>query len=385
MHINFGTVCMSYALQQTLLKYNVKGELAKYAPITLGEGAIEQWLKKHQRNRLCAHLIWLLSEYHAAGINADKRFRFIRFENKHITFSPICYTKEDVDKLLDNNDYSAVVVESDCVWHPYYLDDMFSLKMSDKDIYRFSYAPSFFVSELSHQHEAHVQSYYKEFQQINRISVREKSGADLLKRLVGVDAAVVVDPVMLLTRDEWTKIMKSKSVFKKGKYIFAYVLENNIAARRRIVNIAHLMKVPYVVWLTVGNINYTDDSYPDVENIDLDGKADPSDFLRLIEDSVCVATDSFHALNFSIIFQKTFFAFERQNLYWQPDDRINNLLETYDLKNQIVGLEERITEETIQKRMIIDYQTVSSKLNENRNRSLEFIKQCIDEMLSSNN
>lgn len=38
------------------------------------------------------------------------------------------------------------------------------------------------------------------------ISMREKAGADLVKKLTGREVPVVVDPTILLSKEEWQKI-----------------------------------------------------------------------------------------------------------------------------------------------------------------------------------
>lgn len=38
------------------------------------------------------------------------------------------------------------------------------------------------------------------------ISVREQSGARIVKQLIGKDVPVLVDPTLLLSRDEWQRI-----------------------------------------------------------------------------------------------------------------------------------------------------------------------------------
>ena len=55
-------------------------------------------------------------------------------------------------------------------------------------------------------------------------------------------------------------------------------------------------------------------------------------------------------------------------------------MNTYDLLGQIIDLTEQIDKESLKGRMQVDFDIVDSKLSQNRQNSIGFIKKCIDEM-----
>ncbi len=376
---NYGTVCMSYAMQKALEKNGVQGELIKLINPNLRKNAFCNWLLKHKDLRPFRFIIWFLSEYYYAGINFNRRFKFICFEERNIHYSPVCFNIEEVKNLPKNRKYDAIMTESDCIWHPCFLNEMFTLDFNGLDIYRFTYAPSMFVRELSNHQKRLMREYKSSFDRINKISVREKSAATRLEDVLEVEATPVIDPVLLLEKPEWHQLMAAKSLVK-GDYIFAYILEMNLTARRRTYEIAHILGIKKIVWLSVANFDSINHSYPDIESIDMRYRIGPDEFLRLINDAAYVSTDSFHLLNLSLVFEKVFFLFERRNLHWQPDDRVRNILDTYQLHSQMISLDEKLTRESIEKRTIIDYESVRNKLANNRKLSYEFLKNCIEEI-----
>lgn len=53
------------------------------------------------------------------------------------------------------------------------------------------------------------------------LGVREKSGAELIERLTGRKAVVVLDPTLLLNKEEWAQAIPVKPVLEND-YIFCY-------------------------------------------------------------------------------------------------------------------------------------------------------------------
>ena len=46
----------------------------------------------------------------------------------------------------------------------------------------------------------------------DRLSVRERDGAKLIKQLTGQDATVLVDPTLMVTADSWRSVANGKMV-----------------------------------------------------------------------------------------------------------------------------------------------------------------------------
>ena len=112
-------------------------------------------------------------------------------------------------------EYSAVLVGSDQVWLPSQIaGDFFTLNFVPDDVKRVSYASSFGVSFTEPSQEDKARKFLA---RINHLSVREKSGQEIIKRLTGREAELVCDPTLLLTAGEWDEALSvSNSAYKGG-------------------------------------------------------------------------------------------------------------------------------------------------------------------------
>jgi hypothetical protein len=109
-----------------------------------------------------------------------------------------------VESEVDNH-YDAFVAGSDQIWHPVWGEGLFdkyflSFAAPGK---RIAYAASFGVPHIPEERMKLFTEYLKG---MDYISVREQSGARIVKQLIGKDVPVLVDPTLLLSRDEWQRI-----------------------------------------------------------------------------------------------------------------------------------------------------------------------------------
>ena len=84
----------------------------------------------------------------------------------------------------------------------YYLD------FGSDDVKRISYAASLSTPNIASGWEKFVR---EKVSRLNGVSVREKSGVDILTKLGIKDVTLVTDPVFLLDKDEWTGLYKDKA------------------------------------------------------------------------------------------------------------------------------------------------------------------------------
>ena len=98
----------------------------------------------------------------------------------------------------------------------------------------------------------------------------------------------------------------------------------------------------------------------------------PSEFLYLEKNALLVATDSFHACVFSIIFSTPFIVFKRDdNKLESMHSRIETLLKTFKMEN-------RIFNGTIGKEILnSDYEEAHKTLEKERIRANEFLKKSL--------
>ena len=116
------------------------------------------------------------------------------------------------------------LVGSDQNWRPSNIvGGFFTLEFVPEHIKKISFSTSFGVSELPKQLHNHTKKFLSRLQ---HISVRENTGANIVKKISGRDATVVCDPTMLLTAEEWMHIQDKKAI-AQGDYILMYLMGSN--------------------------------------------------------------------------------------------------------------------------------------------------------------
>ena len=200
----------------------------------------------------------------------------------------------------------------------------------------------------------------KELKKFKAISVREEAGKKIAKELTKrEDIEVLVDPTMLLKKDEWEKLEKKPKKLETGKkYILNYFLgEISKEKKDAIENFAK--ENGYEI------INILDTKSPFY-------KTGPSEFLYLVHNAEIVFTDSFHACVFSILYNKPFYVIERvakgmKNMNSRIDTLLNKM-----------GLQNRKFESVIETNCEDIYEEVNKKLNIEREKALSFMKNALD-------
>src|SRR5699024_4424214 len=119
-------------------------------------------------------------------------------------------------------DFDFFIVGSDQVWNPHNLHgtSFYFLDFAPKEK-RISYSASFGIDSIPEKYE---KLYIEKLSEMSHISVREHAGANIVKKLTGTDAPVLVDPTMLLTKDEWLSLSKRASNRPKSPYMLTYFL-----------------------------------------------------------------------------------------------------------------------------------------------------------------
>ena len=122
------------------------------------------------------------------------------------------------------SEMDAVVVGSDQLWRPSNIvGSYYTLEFVPDEVKKIAFSTSFGVPELPSQLHKHAKKFLS---RIEHISVREDSGAEIVRKESGRDATVVCDPTMMLTAEEWMHIQDEKP-FAEGNYILMYLMGDN--------------------------------------------------------------------------------------------------------------------------------------------------------------
>ena len=282
-----------------------------------------------------------------------KAAKFRKF-NHNIVFSEITIRRDNCLADLWEK-YDCFIVGSDQVWNPHYdfvgTSDLLAFAKSEQ---RVSYAASFGVNEIPDEKK---EVYAENLRQFKALSVREKRGADIIKELTGRDAQVVLDPTMLLSSEQWSKVEKKSKFSPKKKYALVYSLgEKNVAFENAI------------------NLYGKEMEIFDIRTLQKNGReipVGPAEFLYLIHHAELILTDSFHASVFSILFHKRFITFKRPGI--DMSSRIVSLANT-------IGAEDKLDSDNnldCSKRM--DYKAVDLLLGTERKKSIDFLKKALED------
>ncbi|MDE5930068.1 MAG: polysaccharide pyruvyl transferase family protein, partial [Muribaculaceae bacterium] len=190
------------------------------------------------------------------------------------------------------------------------------------------------------------------------ISVRESSALQILQKLEVYDATLVADPVFLLAREQWAKLIE-KPVSGSEGYIFVYDCEQSYKLR------AIAEELRRKTGLKIYAVSAICGRYAD-KNYELSG---PKEFLSLLANARYVLANSFHALAFSLIFQKDFYIVNRNE---GINKRMSDLLCNINLSNRLIDKSIDIDLEPIQ------YLSVEVAINSLIETSCHYLNQQID-------
>lgn len=295
----------------------------------------------------------------------EQRERARRFELFHQENTSTSKTYRSMDELYAAKmDYDVYLTGSDQVWNPgvYSSLDPYFLTFAPKGKKRISYAASFGVSQLPDYATAY---YRRQLRNYAAIGVREKDAVEMVKAVSNQDAKWVLDPTLLLSWQEWMSVAKPYAV--DGDYILMYEL-TPCPYIRQLAEYFQMMKGWRIVRVCK-NAN-PEDKEGEIWNI-LD--AGPAEFLSLLAHAALVITNSFHGTAFSVNFQRDFYTI--LPLRKQNNSRQRSLLELLALTDRLL-LEGAPWPDVLT--LEIDYTNASKRLEEERHKSIDFLKNAID-------
>ena len=364
---NFGSALQCFATIYIVKKLGFEGEIIRYKkdkafffksllrifnPYMI-EGNYKRVLSK--LNRL------LRKKYRNYKSARDSKFEAFRSERFEPIFSKIRYGYAALCE--SSKEYSCVLSGSDQLWLPSGLStNFYNLKFVNDAVRRISYASSFGTSSFPWYQKSRTTVYLK---RIHCISVRENSGKEIVDGLTGRDVPVVVDPTLLLSREEWEKQIPKNNIIGKP-YLFAYLLGKNKEHRRLVEDVARILNLQIVSILHCDHYNIADVGFGDIHPI-----AGPKEFVNLIRYADYICTDSFHGSIFSVLHNKKFVVFDRysKNSSVSTNTRIDSLLKNLDLEER--RFKQNLFEELTTP---IDYAMVEHRVQDMRSASMDYLR-----------
>lgn len=321
---NYGASLQAFALVFYLRKHGFNANLIDYrnqtiekrmkekADIIVPGTGISNMMRTARR---------MISEvlFHTNSYSRKKQVIFDNFHKRIMDNTGECFFKsEDLKKL--NSYYDGFICGSDQIWNKKItdLDDAFFLKFATDDKKRIAYAPS-----LGGKSDNTTVSDYEVFKEklktVDYISVREENNKSFIENASGKHCEVVVDPVLLLTTEDWKEIGEEVEPILEGEYAVYYPVIKDPKLEKIAFKKAKEMGLQLINPRLVPNYARMKGYTAVTERI-----IGPIEFVRLIMDAKCIFTNSFHATVFSSLFNKELFFL---TLEGEESSRNNRIIE----------------------------------------------------------
>ena len=351
---SYGAVLQMYALCRAVEKLGHSPEAIHYHNAFMkARKHTSAGTSRARRIRLCASAI----------LHRRLGRVFREFENRFVPLYPKKSFSDKKSLSFADRRYGAVICGSDQVWNPHIIDgDLnYFLAFCSADTRRIAYAPSFGVESLEETFAAAVR---EELMRFDALSVRESSGQALIAQLTGKEAPVVLDPTMLLDREEWIALEQPHPL-AQGEYILYYTIKSSASLWQSCRALSEKTGVKIVV--VGGNaIKAMRNKDPMVSYaVDIS----PAEWLYLVRHARYVVTNSFHGTAFSVIYRKDFYV----EMSSATNSRLAHITDMLGLGDRVIG------GGLCDGGSACDYTVAEEKLPMLRAASLEYLKNALCE------
>lgn len=330
---NYGAILVGYAMQEAIksLGYNPK------------------------------HLNYIVEEARKKNIYINAR----KFAKKYLNLTNEYYSLKELTVL--NNEADIFITGSDQIWRhgadvmfnntsPNINNGLFLLSFINDDKKKIAYAVSFGERTIPEDFEYNnMVSYF--INQIDCISVREKSGVNICKKYFNKDTTMQLDPVLLCgTKITNNLAQNAVLTLPSDKYIACYILDMN-QNKKEIIN--YVEKILGIKTLNTGN----EKDFKSVE-----------DFVNIIKNSTFVITDSYHGNILAILYNRPYIAIRNIS---RGQDRFVSLADMLNLQNRLVNniVDVKKMENNLFK---IDWVRVNTIIDKEREKSFTWLKESIE-------
>lgn len=359
---NYGGILQAYALEMAIKKLGYDCDLIDYITPEFKQKftffgkpprmSFIYWVYKKVQYPLMCKMMRKMMPFYKNHMTLTRKFN---------SSSELCELNESYDGFITGSD-QVFACDLNSFNECYYLDFAADSKI------KFSYAASFgrTLNMLKEDEKTFIK---KGLSHLDIISLREKSGVDIVKELVGKEARDVLDPTFLLDKNEWLSIAKLPKRIK-GNYLLCYLMQSRkndrsalkyakkIAKEKNLKIVKICRGLTSVLWSKTAFV-------PTVE-----------EFIGLYANASYVITNSFHGVTFAINFEKPFNAFIEGDVESGRNSRIHNICSYLNLMNRIKIVQDKnfdIDEDTI------DYANVTKMVSELKYNSMRFLKEALEQ------
>lgn len=361
---NYGAMLQAYALEKAINRLGYDCCVLDYRfPY------IDRWNGIRTRKDLCKLHGYALGTmkyvsrcakgYYKKANAREARKKFNSFMHNEMKLSRKIY--ETADSLSEGQDYDVIVLGSDQIWNPDLTGgvakEFYGCFFDTKSTKVISYAASSGTDILDRRVETEIPEFLS---RLDAIGVREEGLTDYIKTKHNLHAQTVIDPVFLLSKQEWNCLANKSRVRKKEPYLLIYAFQTSDYVYRIAKRIAEQRGLKLI------SICY--EKKDDLSGVTQLTDCGPLDFVSYIKNADYICTTSFHGMAFSIIFEKNFYCVGHPLYAQRNKDLLNSL-----------GLEARMLFEGQQADVFtdIDYGQPRIKLASKIDNSVQFLKKTI--------
>lgn len=337
---NYGNKLQNYALQQIL-------ENKGYEVYTI-------WQKKSIIKKLKLTLKKIYSILFNSSSKKRKDYKrervFKEFSNNYLN---IKYIKRKKISNLDKN-FDCYIIGSDQIWNPDIIKTYLGLEILNNKKKKISYAASIAQKNINSNFKELIKKNIT-IGKIKYVSLREETGKKTIENLTKrTDIKCVLDPTLLLKRDEWEKLIVKPNYLSDKKFILCYFL--GILSPKKQKQISEYAQ----------NNNCTVINLLDSNKIEYYSSV--GEFLYLEKNAYAIFTDSFHSSVFGLIFGTPFYVFERDDKINDMSSRLLDFLKLFNLEEQLIN-EKNFSNIN----NITNYKNSYKILDKERKKSLNFL------------
>ena len=311
---NYGATLQTWALQKVLKNHGLDAGVIHYHPDIIDN------LYDPMEGRTGIKRIW--KKFCMAISSPESLTRYHKFQT---------FLKDNFNLIGDFKTYEelenarlmldAYITGSDQVWNPVHIggfNPAYYLDFAQPGAIKISYAASVGSDYI---HPRYKENLRQSLSSYTGISVRESSIKEAVQELTGQPVQVVLDPTMLLAKEDYEEIKVTSTI--KEPYILVYMIEKNPQVISFANKISIALGLPLIQRRTVpGMTNELPPFYT----------ADAGEFIGLIEGTSYVITNSFHGTVFSILYGRPFVSM----LHSDTGSRTVDLLTSLGLESHIL-------------------------------------------------
>lgn len=301
---NFGSAFQCFALHRFLNLHHFDNQIIDYRP---------SYIENNFGNGIKGTIKKMLF---AGSINQGKK-KYDEFISKHIRLTTRTYRcYKDLEEYYEPSD--ILMAGSDQLWNTRYdcgRDDSYRLTFTNTSR-KISYATSLNSFSMS---KADMQRLAEQISCFEALSVREKSSAEALSKIMNREIKFVCDPVFLLGIEEYQQMFIDMPY---DNYILVYLADARDMLDKTVEFVKKKLGCKVISVCGIRPHCRCD--------IHLKNPG-PQEMLSLINGSRMVITGSFHATSFSHILHKNFITL----LPNENAERIKNLISISGLSSQI--------------------------------------------------